>query len=46
MIWLRYSVLHVVIVAKGGITSVELARRALDIREAFVLVQIIGGGLV
>ncbi|MBA7706287.1 hypothetical protein ES703_115139 [subsurface metagenome] len=31
------------LVAKGGITSVELARRALNVREAFVLGQIIDG---
>jgi len=31
------------LVAKGGTTSVELARRALNVQEAFVLGQIIGG---
>ncbi len=31
------------LIAKGGTTSVELVRRALDVREAFVLGQIIAG---
>ena len=31
------------LVAKGGVTSIELARTALNVREAFAMGQIIGG---
>ena len=31
------------LVAKGGVTSIELARTALNVREAFAIGQIIGG---